>query len=153
MGIFSSINIAATGLSAERLRTDVISNNIANATTTRTSEGGPFKRSRVIFQPIASSKPQWRTPFISEDLDNGPGKGVRVLEIVKDTSEGKLVYDPTNPDAIKSGPREGYVEYPNVNIVNEMVDLIASSRAYEANTTVIQGAKEMFNAALEIGRA
>jgi len=153
MGLFSSINIAATGLSAERLRTDVISNNIANATTTRTSEGGAFKRSRVIFQPIASSKPQWRTPFTSEKMDNGPGKGVRVLEIVKDTSEGRLVYDPSHPDAIKTGPHAGYVEYPNVNIVNEMVDLISSSRAYEANTTIIQGAKEMFNAALEIGRS
>lgn len=153
MGLFSSINIAATGLSAERLRTDVISNNIANASTTRTSEGGAFKRSRVVFQPVASKNPQWRNPFVSKDLDNGPGKGVRVLEIVKDTSEGRLVYDPSNPDAIKSGPHAGYVEYPNVNIVNEMVDLISSSRAYEANTTVIQGAKEMFNAALEIGRA
>ncbi|QTQ13737.1 flagellar basal body rod protein FlgC [Treponema parvum] len=153
MGIFSSINIAATGLSAERLRTDVISNNIANASTTRTQEGGVFKRSRVIFEPVAASNPQWRTPFVPEDLDNGPGKGVKVLEIVKDTSEGRMVYDPSHPDAIKSGPNKGYVEYPNVNIVNEMVDLISSSRAYEANTAVIQGAKEMFNAALEIGRA
>ncbi|QTQ12061.1 flagellar basal body rod protein FlgC [Treponema parvum] len=153
MGIFSSINIAATGLSVERLRTDVISNNIANASTTRTQEGGVFKRSRVIFEPVAASSPQWRTPFVPEDLDNGPGKGVKVLEIVKDTSEGRMVYDPSHPDAIKSGPNKGYVEYPNVNIVNEMVDLISSSRAYEANTAVIQGAKEMFNAALEIGRA
>ncbi|QTQ15963.1 flagellar basal body rod protein FlgC [Treponema parvum] len=153
MGIFSSINIAATGLSAERLRTDVISNNIANASTTRTQEGGVFKRSRVIFEPVAASSPQWRTPFVPEDLDNGPGKGVKVLEIVKDPSEGRMVYDPSHPDAIKSGPNKGYVEYPNVNIVNEMVDLISSSRAYEANTAVIQGAKEMFNAALEIGRA
>lgn len=152
MGLYSSIDIAATGLSAERLRTDVISNNIANASTTRTSEGGVFQRSRVVFKPIASENPQWRNPFVPESLDNGPGKGVRVQEIVKDTSEGRMVYDPTHPDAIKSGPNAGYVEYPNVNIVNEMVDLISSSRAYEANTTIIQGAKEMFNAALEIGR-
>ncbi len=153
MGLFSSINIAATGLSAERLRTDVISNNIANASTTRTQEGGAFKRSRVVFEPAASSNPQWRSPFVPEDLDNGPGKGVRVREIIKDTSEGRMVYDPSNPDAIKSGPHTGYVEYPNVNIVNEMVDLISASRAYEANSTVIQGAKEMFSAALEIGRS
>lgn len=153
MGLFSSINIAATGLSAERLRTDVISNNIANASTTRTQEGGAFKRSRVVFEPVASSNPQWRTPFVPEDIDNGAGRGVKVREIVKDSSEGRMVYDPSNPDAIKSGPHAGYVEYPNVNIVNEMVDLISSSRAYEANSTVIQGAKEMFSAALEIGRA
>lgn len=152
MGLFTSINIAATGMSAERLRSDVISNNIANASTTRTQEGGAFQRSRIIFEPVSSSNPQWRTPFCPEDIDNGPGKGVKVREIVKDSSVGRLVYDPEHPDAIKSGPNAGYVEYPNVNIVNEMVDLISASRAYEANSTVIEGSKSMFSAALEIGR-
>jgi flagellar basal-body rod protein FlgC len=152
MGLFSSINIAATGLSVERLRSDVISDNIANASTTRTAEGGPFKRSRVILEPMSASHPQWRSPFIPDDQDNGAGKGVKVREIVKDSSQGRMVYDPTHPDAIKSGPNQGYVEYPNVNIVNEMVDLISASRAYEANSTVIQGAKEMFNSALDIGK-
>ena len=151
MGLFTSINIAATGMSAERLRSDVISNNIANASTTRTQEGGAFKRSRVVFEPVSVNH-QWRSPFCPEDLDNGAGKGVKVREIVKDTSEGRLVYDPEHPDAIKSGPNAGYVEYPNVNIVNEMVDLISASRAYEANSTVIEGSKSMFGAALEIGR-
>jgi len=151
MGLFTSINIASTGMSAERLRTDVISDNIANASTTRTQEGGAFKRSRVIFEPVSASHPQFRNPYLPSDLDNGPGKGVKVREIVKDTSEGRLVYDPDHPDAIKSGPNAGYVEYPNVNIVNEMVDLISASRAYEANSTVIEGAKSMFGAALEIG--
>ncbi len=151
MGLFTSINIASTGMAAERLRTDVISNNIANASTTRTQEGGAFKRSRVVFEPISAKNPQFRNPFVPSDLDNGPGKGVKVLEIAKDTSEGRLVYDPEHPDAIKSGPNAGYVEYPNVNIVNEMVDLISASRAYEANSTVIEGAKSMFSAALEIG--
>ena len=152
MGLFTSINIASTGMAAERLRSDVISDNIANASTTRTQEGGAYKRSRVVFEPIAASNPQWRTPFTPEDLDNGPGKGVKVLEIVKDTSQGRLVYDPEHPDSIKSGPNKGYVEYPNLNIVNEMVDLISASRAYEANATVIDGAKDMFTAALDIGR-
>ncbi|MBO5825426.1 MAG: flagellar basal body rod protein FlgC [Treponema sp.] len=152
MGLFTSINIASTGMAAERLRSDVISDNIANASTTRTQEGGAYKRSRVVFEPIAASNPQWRTPFTPTDLDNGPGKGVKVLEIVKDTSQGRLVYDPEHPDSIKSGPNKGYVEYPNVNIVNEMVDLISASRAYEANATVIDGAKDMFTAALDIGR-
>lgn len=152
MGLFTSINIAATGMSAERLRSDVISNNIANASTTRTLEGGAFKRSRVVFEPVSASHPQFRSPFTPSDLDNGPGKGVKVREIVKDTeTQGRLVYDPGNPDAIQSGPNKGYVEYPNVNIVNEMVDLISASRAYEANSTVIEGAKSMFSAALDIG--
>lgn len=153
MGMFTSINIAATGMSVERLRTDVISNNIANASTTRTPEGGAFKKSTVIIEPIASSHPTWRMPFVSAEQDNGPGKGVRVREIVKDTTQGRMVYDPANPDAIQSGPNKGYVEYPNVNIVNEMVNLISASRAYEANSTVVQGAKDMFSAALEIGRS
>ena len=134
MGLFTSINIASTGLAAERLKSDVISDNIANASTTRTQDGGPYKRSRVIFKPAADENPTWRTPYLPSNLDNGVGKGVNVQEIVKDTSRGTLI------------------EYPNVNIVNEMVDLIASSRAYEANTTVIEGAKSMFSAALEIGR-
>lgn len=153
MGMFSSINIAATGMSAERLRTDVISDNIANASTTRTQDGGVFKRSRVILTPAANAHPQWNMPFVPEDLDNGPGKGVKVLEVQKDNeSKTRFVYDPGHPDAIKSGPREGYVEYPNVNIVNEMVDLISASRAYEANATVIEGAKDMFSSALDIAR-
>ena len=152
MGLFTSINIAATGMSAERLRSDVISNNIANASTTRTQEGGAFQRSRVVMRPVSDANPQWNNPFVPKSLDNGAGKGVKVLEIVKDTSEGRLVYDPDHPDSIKSGPNKGYVEYPNVNVVNEMVDLISASRSYEANSTVIQGSKEMFLKALEIGR-
>ena len=83
--------------------------------------------------------------------DNGPGLGVRVREITKDTEQGRMVYDPTHPDAIQSGPNKGYVEYPNVNIVNEMVDMISANRAYEANSSVIQGSKEMFASALDIG--
>ena len=150
MGLFTSINIAATGMSVERLRTDVISNNIANATTTRTQEGGAYRKQSVIVEPIASSNPQWRFPFVDSELDNGPGIGVRVREIVKDSEQGRMVYDPSHPDAIQSGPNKGYVEYPNVNIVNEMVNMISANRAYEANSSVIQGSKEMFASALEI---
>lgn len=150
MGLFTSINIAATGMSVERLRTDVISNNIANATTTRTQEGGAYRKQSVIVEPIASSNPQWRFPFVDSELDNGPGKGVRVREIVKDSEQGRMVYNPSHLDAIQSGPNKGYVEYPNVNIVNEMVNMISANRAYEANSSVIQGGKEMFASALEI---
>lgn len=151
MGLFTSINIAASGMSAERLRTDVISDNIANASTTRTQDGGAFRRSRVVLSQKENGI-DWRTPFTPESIDRGPGSGVKVVSVEKDNSDLRLVYDPTHPDAIKSGPKAGYVEYPNVNIVTEMVDLISASRSYEANASVIQGSKEMFMNALEIGR-
>lgn len=152
MGMFSSISTAASGLTAQRLRQDVIADNIANANTTRTTEGGPFRRSRVILRPRVS-EPYRRSPFLPKALDNGVGQGVRVVEIEKDyDEETRLVYDPTHPDAIQSGPRQGYVEYPNVSIVSEMVDMIDASRAYEANIAVVNGAKSMFEKALEIGR-
>jgi len=152
MGIFSSINIASTGMSAQRLRSDVIADNIANASTTRTDEGGPYRRSRVVIRPRVEG-PYWHSPFLPDMMDNGPGQGVRVMEIQKDTAaKNRLVYDPTHPDAITSGPRQGYVEMPNVDIVTEMVDMIAASRAYEANASIIDGSKAMFQKALEIGR-
>lgn len=151
MGLFTTINIAASGMTAERLRTDVISDNIANASTTRTPEGGPFKRSRVILRPRVDT-PYWRTPFQPAGLDNGVGRGVRVSGVEKDSTPPRLVYDPTHPDALSSGPNAGYVEMPNVNIVTEMVDLIAASRAYEANASIADGSKAMFLKALEIGR-
>ena len=151
MGIFTSINIASSGMAAERTRADVIADNIANASTTRTNEGGPFRRSRVIMRPRVSS-PYWRSPFLPEGMDNGIGKGVRVAEIQQDNkTETRFVYDPTHPDAIVTGPRAGYVEMPNVDIVTEMVDMISASRAYEANASVVEGAKSMFQKALEIG--
>jgi flagellar basal-body rod protein FlgC len=151
MGIFSSINIAATGMSAERFRSDVIADNIANVNTTRTAEGGPFRRSRVIMRPRVES-PYWRSPFLPESMDNGVGRGVRVAEVQKDyATENPLRYDPTHPDAIKTGPRAGYVELPNVDVVTEMVDMISASRAYEANASIIEGSKAMFQRALDIG--
>jgi len=151
MGLFTSINIAASGMTAERLRTDVISDNIANASTTRTQDGGAFRRSRVVLAQKENGI-DWRTPFTPESIDRGPGKGVKVMSVEKDNADLRMVYDPTHPDAIKSGPKAGYVEYPNVNIVTEMVDLISASRSYEANASVIQGSKEMFMQALNIGR-
>ena len=152
MGLFSSINIASSGLTVQRLRQDVIADNIANVNTTRTTEGGPFRRSRVVVRPRVE-QPYWRGPFVPAWLDNGIGRGVRVTRIEKDfDAKPRLVYDPTHPDAIKDGPRAGYVEMPNVNIVSEMVDLISASRSYEANVAVINGAKDMFQQALQIGR-
>jgi flagellar basal-body rod protein FlgC len=152
MGIFSSINIAATGLSVQRLRNDVIADNMANANTTRTTEGGPFRRSRVIMRPRVEG-PYWRSPFLPESMDNGVGRGVTVVEIQKDDTPNPVRYDPTHPDAIQSGPRAGYVELPNVNIVTEMVDMLEVQRAYEANASIVEGAKSMFQRALDIGQA
>ena len=152
MGMFTSINTAASGLTAQRMRQDVIANNIANVTTTRTPEGGPFLRSRVIMRPRVD-QPYWRSPFTPSRLDSGVGQGVRVVEIQKDRdSEPRLVWDPEHPDAIKSGPRAGYVEMPNVDIVSEMVDMISASRSYEANVAVVNGAKSMFQQAINIAR-
>jgi flagellar basal-body rod protein FlgC len=152
MGMLTAINTGASGLTAQRMRLDVISDNIANVDSTRTPEGGVFHRSRVIFKPRVAT-PYWRSPFLPEALDNKVGGGVRVVDIEKDyNSKPRLVYDPTHPDAIKTGPEAGYVEYPNVNIVSEMTDMISASRSYEANATIINGSKAMFLKALEIGR-
>ena len=152
MGLFSSMNIASSGLTAQRLRLDVISDNIANANTTRTTEGGPYRRSRVIFAP-RTDKPDWKATFLPRALESDVGQGVRVVKIEKDMKEKtRLVYDPSHSDAHKTGPNAGYVEYPNVNIVSEMTDMIDASRAYEANVSVINGSRSMFMRALEIGR-
>lgn len=153
MGMFSTMNIAATGLSAQRLRLDVISNNIANATTTRNGRGdGPFRRDRVVMQPV-NLRNVWRSPVYPRGLDTGMGEGVRVSKIEKDMRPLKLVYDPSHPDSIKIGPKQGYVEMPNVNVVEEITDMISASRSYEANAQVIMGSKQMFNKALEISRS
>ncbi len=151
MGLFSSINTASTGLTAQRMRMDVISDNIANATTTRTTEGGPFRRTRVILRP-RDDAPRFRLPFVPKALEHGPGTGVRVVKLEKDKSPLRLVYDPSHPDAYKTGPKKGYVAMPNVNIVKEMVDMISASRSYEANLTMVNSSKAMYKAALSIGR-
>jgi len=151
MGMFDSFNIASTGLTAQRLRMDLISSNIANASTTRTPEGGPYVRKRAIFAPV-NIRPDYRSPLVPERISHGVGQGVRVVKIEGDQSPFRLVYDPEHPDAIKTGPKTGYVEMPNVNVVMEMTDLISASRSYEANVTIINNAKSMFNKALEIGR-
>ena len=151
MGIFNSMNIAASGLTANRVRLDVIADNMANVSTTRTTEGGAFRRSRVIMRPKVEG-PYWRSPFLPESMDNGIGRGVRVVEIQKDTStEPRYVYDPTHPDKILTGQWKDYVEMPNVDIVTEMTDMISASRSYEANAAIIEGSKAMFQRALDIG--
>lgn len=151
MGMFDSFNIASTGLSAQRLRMDLISNNIANATTTRTPEGGAYVRKRAIFAPV-NVRPSYKSPLVPDRIQHGMGRGVRVVQIERDASPLRLVYDPHHPDAIKTGPKKGYVEMPNVNVVTEMTDMISASRSYEANVMMVNNAKTMYNKALEIGR-
>ncbi|NLC06820.1 MAG: flagellar basal body rod protein FlgC [Syntrophomonadaceae bacterium] len=145
MGLFDAISISASGLTAERLRMDVISNNIANANTTRTEEGGPYRRQMVIFQAREGEASSFYD-LLQKKVQ--PGTGVRAVKIVKDPSPFRQVYDPSHPDA----DQQGLVNLPNVNIVAEMVDLIAATRAYEANVTALNSTKTMANRALEIGR-
>ena len=143
MGMFGAIDSAASGLTAERLRLDVISNNIANVNTTRTAEGGPYRRQMVVFEP------QSGTSFAAAlSSQMGQGSGVRVSGITKDQSPLRMVYEPNHPDANANG----YVAMPNVNVVTEMVDMITATRSYEANVTVINSAKSMAAKALEIGK-
>ena len=148
MGMFTGIDAAASGLTAERLRMDVISNNIANANTTRTDQGGAYHRRYVVFMPREKELESFEQMLQqATGYRRSAGEGVRAVQIAEDEQQGPLVYDPTHPDANE----EGYVEKPNVNIVSEMVDMITASRAYEANTTVINAAKSMAMKALEIG--
>ncbi|MCX7820707.1 MAG: flagellar basal body rod protein FlgC [Brevinematales bacterium] len=151
MGLFSTLNVSGSGLTSQRLRLDVIANNIANATTTRTTEGGPFQRSRVILRPIDDSL-TFKSHLLPDNLKKQVGQGVKVLKIEKDEKPPRMVYDPTHPDAIKSGKWTGYVMMPNVNIVEEMVDMISANRSYEANISVIQAGRQMFEKALGIGK-
>ncbi len=151
MGIFNTLNTSSSGLTAQRLRLDVIANNIANSTTTRTTEGGPFQRSRVVLRPIDDSL-TFKSHLLPSALEKQVGQGVRVQKIEKDEAAPRMVYDPTHPDAVQSGKYKGYVLFPNVNIVQEMVDMISANRSYEANVTMINSARQMFEKALTVGR-
>lgn len=144
MSLFSTFKVSASGLSAERLRMDVIADNISNAETTRTQQGGPYKRKMVVFSPYRSFENVLRNEMVQQ--------GVKVEKIVEDDSPFKMVYNPEHPDAIQEGKQKGYVAMPNVDLVKEMVDLISATRAYEANVTVLNSAKSMAYKALEIGR-
>ncbi len=146
MSIFSSLRISGSGLTAQRLRMDSIANNIANAETTRSIDGQPYKRQEVVFQPIVS-------PTALPVSDTGaarrpPEEGVQVAAIVQDETPPRMVYDPSHPDA----DANGYVAYPDIDVITEMTDMISATRAYEANVTAINAAKSMATKALEIAR-
>lgn len=143
MEAFRNLRISASGLSAERLRMDTIASNIANVNTTRGADGQPYRRKVAVFEENLKQELNKDTGVIEPKF-----LGVKAVGIEEDKSAFKMVYDPSNPDANK----DGYVAMPNVNVLNEMADLIASSRAYEANVTAISVEKGMFFKALEIGK-
>ncbi len=144
--MFDALNVSATGLTAERLRMDVTAENLANAQTTRGADGGPYRRKEVVLGEIAQGG---FGSQLAVAMNRGGGAGgVEVQAITEDQTSGKLVYDPGHPDA----NAEGYVQMPNVDTVAEMVDLITASRAYEANVTAMQAAKQMFAKTLELLR-
>ncbi|MBL4937997.1 flagellar basal body rod protein FlgC [Clostridium sp. YIM B02515] len=140
---FNTLRISASGLSAERLRMDTVASNIANVNTTRGENGQPYKRKIAVFQENLDSAIDNQTGQTKDKL-----LGVKAVGIEEDQSPLRRVYDPSNPDA----DAEGYVNMPNVNILNEMADMIASTRAYEANVNAMNAEKGMFSKALEIGR-
>ncbi len=145
MSYFNSMNVSASALTAQRLRMDIISQNIANANTTKTENGKPYRRKVAVFE-------QGKEPFgtlLNDYLGKYEGsKGVRVSSIIEDNSPFRKVYDPNHPDADK----EGYVEMPNVTIIEEMVNMISANRSYEANVTAINTSKSIALKALEIGK-
>jgi len=147
MSYFGALDIGASALTAQRLRMDIISQNIANANTTRTEDGTPYRRRVVIFRESSDGIPF--SEYLSESSKaRYLGKGVKVSAIAEDTSPFRRVYDPGHPDA----DEDGYVEMPNVDIVTEMVNMISATRAYEANVTAMNTTKSMAMKALEIGR-
>lgn len=147
MSFLNSFNISASGLTAERLRMDVISQNIANVNTTRTTNGGPYMRKLVVFKEVDNQNNFG--DLLNMAKDSNVGNGVEVSAIINDNKTPlKRVYDPGNPDADNTG----YVSLPNVDVVSEMVDMISATRAYEANVTAINSTKSMIQDALNIGK-
>ena len=146
--MFDELNVSATGLTAERLRMDVTAENLANAQTTRGADGQPYRRKEVVLAEVQSGGfGSQLAKAIGAGSGAQPG-GVEVAGITQDQTPGKLVYDPGHPDA----DAKGYVRMPNVDTVAEMVDLISASRAYEANVTAMNSAKQMFSKTLDLLR-
>jgi flagellar basal-body rod protein FlgC len=147
MSFFGGMEISASGLTAERLRMDVTAENLANAQTTHGANGQPYRRKEVVLQEAPGSF----GATLSRAMGGGAGSnggGVQVAGVVEDSTPLKRVYDPGHPDA----DAQGYVQMPNVDTVSEMVDLISASRAYEANVTAMNAAKQMFAHTLELLR-
>lgn len=147
MSMFSAFNINASGLTAQRYRMDIISENVANASTTRTEDGTPYRRKVVTFAEKGNQTPFSRV--LGHASATYTGQGVKVDQVSEDTwTEMKKVYDPAHPDADENG----YVTYPNVDIITEMTNLIDASRAYEANSTAFSASKSMALKGLDLNR-
>ncbi|MCR5846566.1 MAG: flagellar basal body rod protein FlgC [Lachnospiraceae bacterium] len=151
MGMFDALDISASGLTAQRYRMDIISENVANANTTRKEDGSIYRRKVVTFEAKGDNNVPFKTVLgrSTADLSNHLGDGVRITSISEDRiTPEKKVYDPSHPDADEAG----YVYYPNVDIITEMTNLIDASRAYEANATVVDATKNMIQQGLQIGK-
>jgi flagellar basal-body rod protein FlgC len=138
MSSFSSFEISASGIHAQRARLDVIANNIANAESTRTPEGGPYRRQTITFRAV----------YKNNVASGNEPEGVMADGVLEDPTDFRTIHDPGHPDA----DANGYVRMPNVNVVEEMVDMVSATRAYEANVTAMNAAKTMITSAIEIGR-
>ncbi len=148
MGLFDTIDVSGSGLSAERLRMDVVAENLANAQTTRGADGGPYRRKEVVLREAGGSFGAVLAGAVGPARGAGEPGGVEVAGVVADTAPARRIYDPGHPDA----DAQGYVAMPNVDPVTEMVDLISASRAYEANVTAMATAKGMFSKTLDLLR-
>ncbi len=137
---FSAMKIAGSGMAAQRTRLNIVASNLANAQTTRTAEGGPYKRKDPVFEAVALPE---QDPELGQNV-----QAVEVTRIVQDTSQGKMVYDPDHPDA----NAEGYVQLPNVEVVEEMVNMLSATRSYSANASVLQSIKQMARRAIDLIR-
>jgi flagellar basal-body rod protein FlgC len=143
--MFDSFDINASGMTAQRYRMDIISENVANANTTRTEDGTPYRRKVVTFEAIGNESSFGR--IFNTAKGGAAGGGVKVDSVIEDTwTEANMVYDPSHPDADENG----YVTYPNINTVTEMTNLIDASRAYEANATAFSASKMIANKGLEM---
>lgn len=145
MNFLDALTTSASGLNAQRLRMNLISSNLANVNTTRTASGGPYKRKDAVFAAVQPSEGFAKTlqNHLNRSLTN-----VEVTQIVEDQRPSLLKYDPSHPDA----DEKGYVSLPNINIIEEMVNMISASRSYEANVTAVKTTKDMAQSAMEIGR-
>lgn len=141
--MFDVFSISASGMEAQRVRMNVIASNMANVETTRTDSGGPYRRKDVLME---SQSMGGFGDYLTASM-NGTGAEVRVTGVVEDARPLKVAYEPNHPDA----DEKGYVSYPNINVVEEMVNMISASRSFEANVTAFRAAKEMAAKALEIG--
>ncbi len=147
MSFLDSLNVSASGLSAQRMRMNLISSNLANVNTTRTAEGGPFQRKDAVFAAVPQENAESFSKVLARRLEPQMSE-VQVVEIREDNRQPLLKFDPEHPDA----DADGYVAQPNINVMEEMVNMLTATRSYEANVTAVKSTKEMAMQALDIGR-